>query len=218
MAIKSQYDQRRFQKYTDQHGRAWTAWIETRSGAPCTPVTPSFASPIVPPQTYIRLVPDEPGKVFIDYPRWIAELRQADKEWQRRCHEVGIQLYKDQFNPAEPFNVAVLNQVGARPHIPAALTPLRALPLPGAAALPVLACQQGHPWALGLKGPNGEEPKRPPELDGFFVRVEDTMPIFATEFEMPPATVVPVPAASAPAHATKTSGAGWRIDPEPATR
>lgn len=183
MAIKSQADQRRPAKYTDQHGRKYTTAIEIRSGHPCEPLTPTFHAPIRLPPQYITFDPDTPGVLKIEYENCVRDFVEADKEWVRRCHETGVELYKDQFDPAAPFNVAILNKVGARPHLPGLVTPLRSLPLPGAAALPAQACQLGNLWALGLKGPNGETPTMPELLREFFVQAEKVMPVFENTFE-----------------------------------
>lgn len=185
--IMSQDDQRRPQRFTDQHGRKWFACIEKESGHPCTPVQPIFQAPVIPDQKYIELGDGEdkdmPGRVFINYTAWIDELDEADREWLRKCHETGSELYKDAFDPEAPFNIAILNRVGARPHIKKAITPLRAQPVPGAASLPVHACQQGNAWALGKVGPKGELPKMPAILKDFFTPKAKPTPKFETEFE-----------------------------------
>lgn len=187
MAITSQADMRRFQRYTDQHGRKWTASVENLSGHPCTPIQPAFLAPIIAPQKYLMLGdgqdPDAAGRIYINYPLWIDELDYADTEWLRKCHETGTELYKENFDPEAPFNIAILNRVGARPHIPKGITPLRAKPLPGAASLPVHACQQENAWALGRNGPKGELAKMPAVLKDFFIAAEKKKPVFETEWE-----------------------------------
>ena len=184
MAILSQDDQRKIGRYTDQHGRKWSAVVEKRTGDPCSIIMPlSWRAPIMPPQNYIKLDPEVPGKIDILYDQWERDLIAADKDWVRRCHETGVELYKDAFNPNDPFNVAILNKIGARPHAPKITTPLRAEPLPGAAALPVQACKAGNLWALGLKGPNGETPKMPDLLHDFFIVAVESTPTFENVFE-----------------------------------
>lgn len=198
MAIRSQHDQRKFAKYTDQHGRKWTSWIETRTGDPCAILSPSFTAPIIPPQMYLRLDKETPGRIDVDYAQWARDLIAADTDWMRRCQEFGVLTYKDAFRPDEPFNTGILNQIGARPHIPRAVTPFREQPIPGAAALPVQACQAGNLWALGLKGPNGEEPIMPSRLHDFFIAKVAEVPEFINEFAEP-APVKVAPAVPKPA-------------------
>lgn len=184
MAIKSQFDQRKHVKYTDQHGRKWWAMVELRTGDPCSIIMPTdWSAPIMPPQNYFKIDPEIPGKIEILYDQWIRDLQKADADWVRRCHETGVELYKDAFDPKAPFNVAILNKIGARPRCPKTMTPLRAEPLPGAAALPAQACKAGNLWALGLKGPKGETPKMPEKLHDFFVFPKDEVPVFKDEFE-----------------------------------
>ena len=183
MAIRSQFDQRKHVKYTDQHGRKWWAMVELRTGDPCSLIMPTFVAPMIPPQNYLKLDPEIPGKIEIEYDRWERDMIAADKDWVRRCHETGVELYKDAFDVTAPFNVAILNKIGARPRCPKTVTPLRATPLPGAAALPVQAAKAGVFWILGLKGPKGEEPKMPERLHDFFVQAIDAVPVFTNEFE-----------------------------------
>jgi hypothetical protein len=195
MPIKSQADQRKGAKYTDQHGRKWWASIEIRTGDPCSPIEPSFTAPILPPQQYLRLDQETPGKITVAYDDWERDLIVADTDWFKRCHAYGIKLYKDAFDTTRPFNVAILEEIGARPHVPDLVTPLGVEPMPGGAALPVQACKAGNLWALGLKGPNGEEPKMPERLRDFFIRPITVSPSFDDEFvEPPPAQVYASPA------------------------
>lgn len=180
----SQMSQRKPAKYKDQHGREWHTWVEKRTGDPCMNIMPkNWIAPVMPPQMYLKLDPETPGLVVIQYAQWEKDLIDADTDWKRQCQEFGLQKYGEKFDPNEPFNMAILSKIGPRPHIPRAITPLHADPLPGAAALPVQACIAGNLWALGLKGPNGEVPKMPEQLREFFIKPEATRPVFANEFE-----------------------------------
>lgn len=184
MAIKSQYDQRKPAKFKDQHGRVWHTWVEKRTGDPCMNIMPkNWIAPVMPPQMYLKLDPETPGLVVIQYDQWERDLIDADTDWMRQCHEYGMKEYKDKFDPSAPFNIAILNKIGPRPHIPRAITPLHATPLPGAAALPVQAAKAGNLWALGLKGPNGETPKMPEQFKDFFIKPAKVVPVFTNEFE-----------------------------------
>jgi hypothetical protein len=170
----SQEHQRRYQTFRDQHDRLWGGSVEIKTGHPCTPLKPwapangrKWRAPLMPPQGYIRPHPTESGRVVILYDAWITELETAHKEYQRKCMTAGIELYREQFDPAKPVSPAVIAKVGPPP-----------LPVE-----PVLAAKQGHPWVLGLTGPNGETPKMPKDLAPYFTKVEPVERTFAVEFE-----------------------------------
>ena len=190
--IQSQMDQRRPAKYKDQHGRPWFAEVEKSTGQPCIPIQPEFVAPILPPKKYVRTDPEIPGRVTINYAAWINELREADRVWWREAQIVGAAEHKEHFNPDAPFSQTILNKMGERPRVPRCKTPIRSKV--GDAALPVVACLRGNAWVLGLKGPQGQEPKMPEPLVEFFRKEMDTLPEFADEFmDTVPEVVEPEP-------------------------
>jgi hypothetical protein len=182
MPIRSQHDQRKAVKYKDQHGRPWSAWIELRTGDPCTIISPKgWTAPVMPPQNYLKLDPEVPGKLDIQYDQWEKDLVKDDRDWYRRGNEYGIQRFGEQHDADSPFNATILDKIGARPRVPKTVTPFH-LPA-GAAALPVQAAKSGNLWALGLKGPNGETPKMPEKLAAFYTVSTTESPTFENEFE-----------------------------------
>lgn len=147
--IKSQADQRRNQNMKDQHGRSWFASIEKASGYPTGLVQPLFDAPhprLVPPPHYLVFNPDEPGKVYIDYDRWIGEQEAACKAWDEQRIRTGHMIHGASFNPNGPTPPELVIILGERPLSP----------------VPIKAMQQGNRWALGFTD------VRPPEADQFF--------------------------------------------------
>lgn len=178
--ITSQADQRRAVKYTDQHGRRWFAEVEKSTGQPCIPLQPEFVAPIVPPRKYVKTDPEIPGRVVINYPAWIKDLQEADTAWWRDAQIVGAAEHKEHFNPNEPFSQTIINKMGERPRVPRCRTPI--MSNRGDAALPVVAASQGNAWILGLKGPQGQDPKMPAKLEPFFAKPVTVYPEFADDF------------------------------------
>jgi hypothetical protein len=125
---KSQAKQRRFVRFTDQHGRKLGVNIELMTGAPTGHWTYPDA-PVSPPAHCLKISqdPDDPFKVFIDYDRIIREAREAMEEYERAREKV-------LFDKPDMKEIAIEHEIGKRPH------PVE----------PWIAAKQGDKWTLGL--------------------------------------------------------------------
>lgn len=130
----SQRNQRISTDFTDQHGRKYHATIEIKSGDPCGLIEPLFQAPVMPPQQFLKRVPRRPYDIVIDYDGWKREIRAAWAEWQSDGRAVGMKLHGSAYDPSADFTFDILQVIGPAP------TRIE----------PVLACQQGNKWALGL--------------------------------------------------------------------
>lgn len=139
--IHNQAERRRFQWYTDQHGRRWGATIDNTTGDPIGPVQlgnewcRGGAARVPVPAKYLKTDPkNAAGQLTIDYPTWVADLREAANDYRQEIIRAGIDLEGDKFDPDAPLGAKVRLRVG--------LAPL--------AVEVALAMQQGNPWMLGL--------------------------------------------------------------------
>lgn len=135
---RDQQEERTFQFYLDQHGREWGAVIEMAktSNEPVGPIDPRFKAPFLPPQKYLRTNSKKHhGRIVIDYDRWVNDLRAAHEAYNKTMFEHATVMYGDQAAAhVEKPTPALLLAVGSPPQ-PVA---------------PVLLCQRGDPWLLGL--------------------------------------------------------------------
>ena len=174
----SQMHQRRHGRWTDQHGRKWWAQVEIKTGEPCDRLhADGWHAPLMPPPKYLKVDLENPGTVAVRYEAWVHDLKVANKEWVKKANVIGMELYKDQYDPDAPYSAAVLLKAGPRPH----------------AVEPVLAAKQGNKWVLGLLGPDGETPKMPAKLAQFFVKPVEYEPTFEDEYEDEAEPVVAAP-------------------------
>lgn len=145
-STKGQPDHRRGQMFQDEHGRDWHGNIELKTGKTTGHLSPVWAGGrtfagqpytvpefLVPPQGLVRVHPEKPWAVVIDYAAWIADLKQAWLDYRRRVRELEVKFHGDKANEANPSN-QTRNLAG---------------PPPMAVDL-VLAMQTGNRWALGL--------------------------------------------------------------------
>lgn len=125
---KSQASQRRYIRYTDQHGRKLGANIELSTGDPVGGWDYPKA-PVNPPAHCISISrdPDNPFKVTIDYDRIIREHHEANDEY----NAARSSLLRD--HPQTPER-EIVKLIGRRP-----------MPVE-----PWIAAKQGDPWTLGL--------------------------------------------------------------------
>jgi hypothetical protein len=133
-------NQRRSQNLRDDHGRAWHASIDKKSGGICGLIQHLFTAPdprLVPPQKYLSLDPDNSNLLHIDYDQWIRDLQEAETGHQ-------AEILRLKFYTNNPIEIAMMAGPGP--------TPVK----------PVLAMKQGNLWALGLSD------VRPPEADTYF--------------------------------------------------
>lgn len=117
----------------DLHGRPWHWTIENKTGDPTGLIQPLFTAPYIPEQHYLRIDPDNPNRLLIDYDRAIADIRATRKEWEKSGRQRSQKLYGQKYNPKEEFTEEVLDIIGPPPQ----------------AWEPVLAAKQGNPWILG---------------------------------------------------------------------
>lgn len=130
---KSQRDFRREQQMTDQHGRKWHATIEIRTGHPCGLIQPKFSAPIEVPQDFLKVDLENPYMLIIAYDPWIASLRAAIAERDRRMRSVGLAIHGDKYDPDKPSREQ-LEIVGPSSQ------PVE----------PVIAAKQGNKYMLGF--------------------------------------------------------------------
>lgn len=145
MAIESQFDQRRPATFYDHHGRPWHASVEKSTGEPVGLLEPLFAAPWIPPQSAVRTIPDQPGKLTIDYDKLIAEREEALLEWNRETVRLGRELYGSQFEVNGDLPPELRQIVGKPPE----------------SVVPILAAKQGKSrWILYGEGhmPKWAEP------------------------------------------------------------
>lgn len=134
--VKDQQDKRRFQVFTDQHGRKWGGTIELSTGDPTGLLDPQFRAPILPPPRYQKVNSQKAhGQMVIDYQGWAGMLRRANEAWEQQAIKVATAMYGDAAaEKLEQMPPALLASVGPRPE------PVE----------PVLAAEHGDPWILGL--------------------------------------------------------------------
>lgn len=135
---KSNADRRRTVILTDQHGRKWFCNEDIRTGAAVGPYEPKgWSAPWYLPQggefPYYKRQEETPNLMDLDYDGYLAQLRQAHGEWEKRIRDVGIELHGQAFDENKP-TLAVLQRVGQKPQ------PIE----------PIVAMKQGNKYALGL--------------------------------------------------------------------
>lgn len=160
----SQRDYRRTMIMRDQHGRRWSATVETETLAPVGELTPAFdakhhrpewgPAPIMPPPGVLVFSEDDVGFFRIDYEAWLEMVLGAWREYQESLTYYAQQLYGDAWYRAVKNPPSQLRNMVRR----------REPPNPDQ----VRACMQGNPFALGLRKPNGELFARPAWADEVF--------------------------------------------------
>lgn len=115
--IKNLNDMRRMAKYKDQHGREYSALIETMTGEPASALFPAFRAPVVAPQKYLKTDPDVPGKVEIDYVSWRNDMQDAAQHRRFRMEDMATSMYGDKAGEvlAEPTPM-LLRIAGPEPY------------------------------------------------------------------------------------------------------
>ena len=147
----SQATNRSYRIFTDQHDREWGADIENKTQAPCGALSARFKSPLRIAQKYLMLINPQSGKIEINYPLWIGELKQAHTDYAyTRLME------KRRMSPANWRDIpdndqGLLDVIGAPP------PPVQQ----------VLAAQAGERWVLGL------DDVKPAWADDYFPEVEE---------------------------------------------
>lgn len=78
--------------YTDQHGRAWGANIENRTGDPCGPLEPQFSAPVQAMDRFIT-INSRQRKLIIRYADIILDIQQANQDWEASLREYARKMY-----------------------------------------------------------------------------------------------------------------------------
>lgn len=138
---QGQPEQRRFSRFTDQHGRKYGGVIEIKTGLPCSPIYPMYQAPLDVPQEMIRYDAVEPNLIVIDYEKWVKEREQALTMWERKLVRIAQDTYGDRAGDVlKKPTPELLRLAGPKPY----------------PTQPVLASSSGNKWVLG------ESPHRPP--------------------------------------------------------
>jgi hypothetical protein len=142
-------DKRRTQRYRDQHGRQWIAIVEKSTGDPCSPFTPhGWTAPLQVPDSYKKVDPNEPGKMDIQYDRWLEHLHEEHQAYRHRLEHIALQLSDtDAAKLIASPNPTMLRKAGAPPM----------------AWQPVAAAKSGNRWVLGLPNPVTGKPMAKPD-------------------------------------------------------
>ena len=136
---------RRWQEYTDDHGRKWGATIEIRTGYPTGgQIAPQFVAPWLPSFEFVRCYPAHMGKpwaVEIRYAEGLATRQTALEEWNTNLLLIGQKAHGEAFNPEQP-TAFVLKELGPKPE-PAEFWQ---------------AAMEGNGYLLGLRPYNPDHP------------------------------------------------------------
>lgn len=130
----SQADLRRPQWMTDDHGRRWFADVEKRSGYPVGPIRPRFDAPWYPDQSALKIDPDDPSHIRIDYEALLAERQEAHALYHQRAVEEAASRQWPVPELGEPYRRELQLIIGKPPQ------PIE----------PVVAAMQGNKYILGL--------------------------------------------------------------------
>jgi hypothetical protein len=86
----------------DQFGRNWAYPIEKMTGSPCGAIVPvgGWSDPLATPQKYLT-AKARTGEVVVEFKKWVADLKKADKEWIETLRSNGRQLYTKVGGPNE---------------------------------------------------------------------------------------------------------------------
>jgi hypothetical protein len=132
----SQRNQRRGQMFTDQHGRKYYGSIELKSGATCGVIESQYTSVLPVPMMYLERSrnPQRPYDLYVNYDRWISDVRLELNEWETRARALARRRNAD-YDSSQPLPTDVVEMMGERPQ----------------AVEPVLAARQGNGWVLGFR-------------------------------------------------------------------
>lgn len=121
--------------YTDQHGRAWGAPIENKTGDPCGNFEPQFSAPLRLEDKYIAFN-SRMRRITIRYADKIRDLVEAQNEWDTQMRAYARKEYGDKAGEAmKNPPPGLLDLVGPKPH---------------ERREPIEAAMQGNKWVLGL--------------------------------------------------------------------
>jgi hypothetical protein len=155
----SQQHQRRYQLFTDDHGREWGGNLEVKTGDVVGLLEPQFTAPLIPDQKYLERVDRRPYDLHINYKRWKADIRNGRRDWEREGRQLMRKMRGKAYNPSEEFGEDVLDVIGEPPQ----------------ALEPIIAAEQENSWILGkTKRPDKRLVKffEPEQLDEDYVKKE----------------------------------------------
>jgi hypothetical protein len=158
----SQTDRRKPRKLKDVYGRTWETTFDVVADDACAPINPhGWSSPLVVPQKYLRVQPDDRSMLKEMYGPWLQDLEAAHKEYEQRLFDDAMTIFGNEGPKAyEDRSPALLRYTGAAPQ------PIE----------PVLAALQGNKWMLGLTD------KPDPRLTKFFVQETPVVPDYSTDY------------------------------------
>jgi hypothetical protein len=158
----SQSARRKPRKLKDPYGRTWETTFDVVADDACAPINPhGWDSPLVVPQKYLRVQPDDRGLLKEMYGPWLADLEAAHKEYEQRLFDDAMTIFGHEGPKAyEDRSPALLRYTGVAPQ----------------AIEPVLAAMQGNKWMLGLTD------KPDPRLTRFFVKETPVVPDYSTDY------------------------------------
>lgn len=108
--------QRRRQVAQDQHGRRFFYFADKKSGDACTQFSPMFQAPWYPDQYAIRVVPDQAGRVEIDYDLIIRTRREERARYDIRVIEMANRFNVPNYDPKTDKPTAQMaHELGAPP-------------------------------------------------------------------------------------------------------
>ena len=153
---REQWEARRSQILIDQHGREYSAEIDTDALAPVGPIMPrNFKQPVPTPSKYIKPIPGRLNEIKIDYEAWKRDVAAGEYVRTLKMRKLAEDMYGSQFgNAMKDPPPELLAKVGPGP-IPIEF---------------VLAMESGQSkWALGLRKADGSYYPKPkwvtPELE-----------------------------------------------------
>jgi hypothetical protein len=146
---------------TDQHGRRWSSQADLKTGMPCTPLFPDFSAPWIPTPQFLRVNPQNPTELWINYTAMFREraalldIYHESAVSRARAAKLAVPTRKGEYSPE------LLNLMGAMPN------PVE----------PVIAAQQENPFILGPDwcAENGRRWKVDPRLERFCRQPRNTL-------------------------------------------
>ena len=145
---REQWERRRSQILIDQHGREYSAEIDTEALAPVGPIMPrNFKQPVPTPTKYLDPNPNRMNEVRVNYAAWKRDIAAGEYARTLKMRKLAEEMYGSQFGKAmQDPPPELLAKVGPGP-----------LPMEF-----VLAMESGQSkWALGFRKPDGSYYPKP---------------------------------------------------------
>lgn len=119
-------------KPTDQYGRGYIVWTDTENGDATSAIERQFTAPVDLPDRFMRIDPDRPWRMNLDFVPYIKECRVALAEWEHLAKTLMQKLYGEK--AGTELTPEVLRLAGHRPQ------DWRVVEL----------ARRGDPWCLGI--------------------------------------------------------------------